>query len=260
MTSIAERIINYIELLGVHDKGLKRAHARGHYYEAEVVLTDEGSALLGHNDKAIIRLSDAPPNRRTPEELISLKGFSIHFSDTDSNFIFVNFPYFPWVRRESILMLMTYVNAIKQADDWFVRINLMRKIGQLENFGQKLGKFARNFPVSTLRKFQTYHNLHYYQTGQDYIRFHVKYDQDIKLYVERYKQPASIEEIRHDGDVHEIGRLKITREIDTDIPYFELLKVGPHMKVLADDDIIHLRDAMYQISAERRRAEQNKKL
>jgi len=260
MTAIAERIINYIELLGVHDKGLKRAHARGYYYETNVELNKEGKALLGDNQKAILRLSDAPPNKRIPEKLISLKGLAIHFKQTDSNFIFVNFPYFPWTKRESILMLMTYINAIKQAQDWSVRINLLNKIGHLENFGQKIRKFIHNFPVSPLRKFQTYHNLHYFRTDHDYVRFHIKYDQDIKLYAERYHEPASIEEIRHDGEVREIGRLVITREIESDIPYFKLLEVGPNLKILEDDNIIRLRDEMYQISAERRLAEQNKKL
>ncbi|ULG74157.1 hypothetical protein [Macrococcus brunensis] len=252
MTKIAERIINYIEMLGVHDKGLKRAHARGYYYDAKVELTPEGKALLGATERAVIRLSDAPPSKRTPEQFVSLKGLAIHFEKTDSNFIFVNFPYFPFVKRESVLKLMTYVNAIKQTDDWFVRFNLVRKIGQLEGFGQRLGKFASHFPLSTLRKYQTYHNLHYYQTDKDYVRFHVKYEEDIKLYVERYIAPQSIEVLRNDGDIHEIGHLTITREIDRDLPYFELLKTGPHLKPLIEDDIIHLRDEMYQISAERR--------
>ncbi|TDL94195.1 hypothetical protein ERX27_09675 [Macrococcus brunensis] len=257
MAKTAERIINYIEMLGVHDKGLKRAHARGYYYDAEVELTAEGKALLGDAQTAVIRLSDAPPSKRTPEQFVSLKGLTIHFKETDSNFIFVNFPYFPFVKRESVLMLMTYVNAIKQADDWFIRFNLMRKIGQLENFGQRLGKFISHFPLSTARQYQTYHNLHYYQTDKDYVRFHVKYEDDIILYVERYTAPQSIEVLRNDGEIHEIGRLTLVREIDVDLPYFELLKTGPHLKPLINDDIIHLRDEMYQISAERRLNEKN---
>ncbi|TDM13625.1 hypothetical protein [Macrococcus bovicus] len=257
MAKIAERIINYIEMLGVHDKGLKRAHARGYYYEAKVELTSEGQALLGDTQQAVIRLSDAPPNKRTPAQLVSLKGLAIHFKESDSHFIFVNFPYFPFVKRESVLMLMTYINAIKQTDDWWVRMNLMRKIGRLEGFGQKLGKFVSHFPLSTSRQHQTYHNLHYYQTDKDYVRFHVVYEDDIRLYVERYTAPCSIEVLRNDGDIRQIGRLTITREIDIDLPYFELLKTGPHLQPLREDDIIYLRDEMYQISAERRLNEKN---
>ncbi|GGB09991.1 hypothetical protein ERX37_07760 [Macrococcus hajekii] len=259
MTTTAERIINYIEMLGVHDKGLKRAHARGYYYNATVELTDEGKVLLGDNTTALVRLSDAPPNKRTPEQLISLKGLAIRFNETDSHFIFINFPYFPFVKKESILKFTTYVNAIKQTNDWMVIFNLLRKIGQLEQFGQRLGKLAKHFPLSTIRRFQIYHNLHYFKTEQDYVRFHVEYHEDIKLYAERYSAPTSIEKIRHDGKVSEIGRLVITQEIEEDIPYFELLKAGPYLSVLPDDDIIQLRDEMYQISADRRLIEQNKK-
>ncbi|KAA1039607.1 hypothetical protein [Macrococcus equipercicus] len=256
MENKAFNVIRSIERLGVTDKGKKRAHARGRSYRAAVQLNDAGRKLLGDMTHAFVRLSDAPPSTKYPAWTVSIKGLSLHFTGKKGavNLVFVTFPYFPWVKADSIVNLGTYAVALKEELDWQVKLNLWRKILQTEHFHRHLGKFFLHFPLITYRSNRKYSNLHYFATEQhDYVRFHVKYiGNDILLFAEYYDKPASIERIRRDAVIEQIGTVHLEERTDEVIPYFDVLQTGAHLKPLEDDEIIKLRHDMYRISCERR--------
>ncbi|TDM12770.1 hypothetical protein [Macrococcus lamae] len=260
MKNQAFKVIRSIEKLGVTDKGKKRAHARGINYRSEVNLNDEGRRLLGHMTEGVVRLSDAPPSTKYPAWSVSIKGLSIHLAGngTPVDLVFVTFPYFPWIKADSMVSIGTYAVALKEPSDWQVKINLWRKILKTENFNHHLGKFLIHFPLITYRKFRKYNNLHYFKTEQgDFVRFHVKFTADkIVLYAERYDVPASIECIRRNGKIHQIGSIHLKERIEEGVPYFDVLQIGSHLKPLESDEILQLRHFMYRISYERKLKEQ----
>lgn len=260
MKETAASIINAIEGMGVHDKGLKCAHARGVHYQGEVQLNKQGEALFGERKQALIRLSDAPPNKRHAPWMIPLKGLSIYLEgESPVNLIFVTFPYFPWVKAASVKMLATYFHAMTATNDWQVRLNLINKALHVENFYQHLGTFLRHQPISVLREHRNYYNPHYYKTAEDYVQFDVHYNHEtIELFAVYYTSPAPISKLRHDGKRIKIGEIQLQQQIKESRPYFEVLDVGPYLTPLADDEILHLRHEMYLISNARRQAETRK--
>lgn len=259
MKNKALKVITSIERLGVAEKGSKRAHAKGVNYHADVQLNEEGRQLLGDMTHAIVRLSDAPPSTKYPSWSVSLKGLSIRLSGNNQpvDLVFVTFPYFPWVKADSIVEIGNYAVALKEQSDWQVKLNLWRKILQIENFHQHICKFIRHMPIVTYRTHRKYYNLHYFRTvNDDFTRFHVKYiNHQILLYTERYHQAASIEQIRRDGTVRHIGTIRLIQETDEQIDYFDVMQTGDYLRPLDDDEILLLRHYMYNISYERKKKE-----
>lgn len=258
MKKYARMIINAIDRSGGHDAGLKRAHAHGIHLTGKVKLNDIGESLFGAREEALIRLSDAPPNERHAPWTIPLKGLAIYLKgESPVNLIFVTFPYFPWTKAKSIKNIAVYLSALKATDDWQVKLNLLNKTLHLEDFHRHIGKFVIHQPISVIRSLRKYYNPHYFVTKEgQYIRFHVYYANDvIELFAEYYKQPAPINEMRKDGEIKKIGEIQLQQEITESRPYFELLDVGPNLKPLDSDEIIHLRHEMYLISNERRQQE-----
>lgn len=247
-------VVNMIEQLGVNDSGMKRAHARGIHYKGSIKLNERGTALFGERTNILIRMSDAPPNKRHPSWMIPLKGLSVYMEGQQPvNLIFVTFPYFPWTKAQSIVSLAIYANAVKQADDWRVKANIIRRMLKVESFHQHLGQFVKHLPRSIIRKYRSYYNPHYYEFKNQFIKFHIIYHHHkIKLYAGYFETPYPINQLTTKNEIYEIGTITLNKQCAASRAYFEVYEAGPYLKPVADDEILQLRHEMYLISNQRR--------
>ncbi|WP_414045301.1 hypothetical protein ACMGE7_12390 [Macrococcus equi] len=251
MKEKAHFIIHTIERLANVSKGGKRAHTKGFNYQGEVQLKELGKKLLGESTEAIVRLSDALTDRKHYTRLVPLKGLAIHFKGTvPVDIVMVSFPYFPWTKADSIVKLAQYSNAIHDETDWKIKLNLMRHMLKIEQFHRHLKQFIVNQPIKTTFKDRVFYNLHYFKSNENqYIRFQAELKgNQVILFAEVHASPHSIAEIPCDYQRVEIGNIQLKSETTEQHEMFNVLEVGNNLKVLEDDEIIHLRAALYEVS------------
>lgn len=257
MRDKARYIIDTIERLARVTKGGKRAHSKGFNYKGEVKLNDLGRALIGDSNDAVVRLSDALTDQQHSTRLIPLKGMAIRFNgDHPANIILVTFPYFPWNKADSIVKLAQYSQAIHDASDIKVKLNLVRYMSKIEGFNQHLVKFLIHQPVIPTFKGKVFHNLHYFKHEDHYVRFQAELiGRRIALKAEIHSRPKPLDVIPKDFELVDIGSIELTTPIEEVIEKFDVLATGPYLTPSNDDEIIQLRSALYDVSHESRMRE-----
>lgn len=249
-------IVDTIERYATTTRGAKRAHAKGNQYIGKLQLNDMGKRIFNLDDTnldVIVRLSDAPPNRNVPSNLVPLKGLALHIKQVHINLVMVTFPYFPWTKEASIVKIAQYIHAIHQSESKLLKINLLRHLFKIEDFNKHLMKFILHQPIKTTMN-QTFHNLHYFKYNEQFIRFHArkKYNQ-ITLYAEIYDEIKPISELRKDAVIEEIAHIELTSETSETYTTFDPLQTGSLDAVY--DEILNLRSEMYKISNQHRNEE-----
>ncbi|MCE4956639.1 hypothetical protein [Macrococcoides caseolyticum] len=258
MREKARYIIDTIDQLAHVTKGGKRAHAEGFNYKGKVRLNERGKSLLGNCSEAIVRLSDTLPDKEHSTRFVPLKGMAIHFESTiPTNIVLISFPYFPWNKADFIVKLAQYCRAISKERDIRIKLNLLRYLLQIESLHKHLPKLIVNQPVIPSFKNKKYYNLHYLKHNEKgYIRFQtIIKDNIIELKAEIHDYAKSLDIITDDYVLVEIGTIELTNPMQEVIESFEVLQTGEYLKPLEDDEIIHLRSALYDISHQRRVSE-----
>lgn len=251
-------IIQTIERLAKTTKGGKRAHTKGFNYSGEVKLNVEGQKLLGQYHKAHVRLSDALTTKNHISKLVPLRGMAIRFEGSNPiDLVLVTFPYFPWTKADSIYKIAQYSNAIHDANNVGVKLNLLRYLMKIEEFHKEWKKFILNQPILPTFKEKTYYNLHYFKTSDNqFVRFRTTLKGEmIILQAEIHQQPHPISELPNNYQLVDIGTIQLKEAAKENVEVFDLFQTGSNLTPLADDEIIQLRSELYTISHRRRIAE-----
>ncbi|TVT27057.1 DUF1722 domain-containing protein [Salinicoccus cyprini] len=206
MKTAADIIVDLIERFDVHDPGARRAHGNGVNYEAAVALNDDGKAIFGDIQKAVIRLSNVATSQKVPDSLINVKGCSIRFDHPARpiDIIGVTFPYFPFATASETMDLFYRIH-------WFLDnkspVRFVNIFGA-GNLYRHLGRLARWLPKDTHMD-HSYYSAHSY--GTDNLKFRLDYDTDTETIEIFAEHDASITDYRPEDEVY-LGQVSINKD------------------------------------------------